>query len=168
MQTLDVISVNLWQILISLANLLLLFLMFKKFLYKPVKNMLEKREGELCEKYDAADKAQAKAEENRKEWEEKLSRADDKAREVLENAAENAKLRGDKLIAEAKARADEIVRTAQNEAELERKKAVDSIKREIAEVSGVLAEKMLERVINTDDHRTLIDSVIENIGDDNG
>lgn len=168
MQTLDVISVNLWQILISLANLVLLFLMFKKFLYKPVKGVLEKREAELDEKYNSAYKAEAEAEKNRKEWEEKLTTADDKARKVLEDATENAKRRGEKLIADAEARADEIVRAAQNEAELERKKAVDGIKREIASVSGVLAEKMLEREINTDDHRTLIDSVIEKIGDDNG
>ena len=39
MQTLDVISVNLWQILASLLNLLILFLIVKHFLYKPVKTL---------------------------------------------------------------------------------------------------------------------------------
>ena len=39
-QSLDIISVNIWQILISLINLLLLFLIIKKFLFKPVQNML--------------------------------------------------------------------------------------------------------------------------------
>ncbi len=33
MQSLDVISVNLWQILISLCNLLILYLILKQFLY---------------------------------------------------------------------------------------------------------------------------------------
>ena len=47
MQTLDVISVNIWQIVISLANLALLFLLLKKFLYQPVKRMLAKREEEM-------------------------------------------------------------------------------------------------------------------------
>jgi len=47
MQTLEVISVNLWQILISLLNLLILFLLFKKFLFKPVNNMLAKRQSEI-------------------------------------------------------------------------------------------------------------------------
>ena len=42
MQSLDVISVNIWQIVISLANLALLFLLLKKFLYQPVKRMLAK------------------------------------------------------------------------------------------------------------------------------
>ena len=44
MQTLDVISVNLWQILISLINLFLLFLILKKFLFKPVKKVLDQRQ----------------------------------------------------------------------------------------------------------------------------
>ena len=48
---------------------------------------------------------------------------------------------------------------------LERRKAKEDIKKEIVEVSGVLAEKMLEREINKDDHRAIIDSVIEEIGE---
>ena len=48
-QSLDVISVNLWDILISLANLLILFILVKKFLFKPVKKVLEKRQSEIDE-----------------------------------------------------------------------------------------------------------------------
>ena len=167
MQTLDVISVNLWQILISLANLLLLFWGIKKFLFKPVKKVLEKRENEIETQYESAKNAEEKAYELKKSWEEKLSSAADEADAILKNAADNAKYRGDKLIFEAKEQAESIIRTAQSEAELERKKAADGIKREIVEVSGVLTEKMLEREINTDDHRALINSFIEKIGDGN-
>ena len=167
MQTLDVISVNLWQILISLANLLLLFWGIKKFLFKPVKKVLEKRENEIETQYESAKNAEEKAYELKKSWEEKLSSAADEADAILKNAADNAKYRGDKLIFEAKEQAESIIRTAQSEAELERKKATDGIKREIVEVSGVLTEKMLEREINTDDHRALINSFIEKIGDGN-
>jgi len=167
MQTLDVISVNLWQILISLINLFLLFLILKKFLFKPVKKVLDKRQSELDEQYAAAENAKSQANEDRKAWEQKLSLANEQADAILQSATDNAKYRGDKMISEAKERADAIIRTAQNEAELERKKAADGIKREIVEVSGALTEKMLEREINTEDHRTLIDSFIEEIGDGN-
>ena len=54
MQTLDVISINLWQVLVSLANLVLLFLLVKKFLYKPVKEMLEQRQSTIDGEYAAA------------------------------------------------------------------------------------------------------------------
>ena len=59
MQSLEVISVNLWQILISLVNLFLLFLILKRFLYKPVKSVLEQRQKELDDQYEAAKKRRA-------------------------------------------------------------------------------------------------------------
>ena len=167
MQTLDVISVNLWQILISLANLFLLFLILKRFLFKPVKNVLDKRQSELDESYAAAKEAEEQAEVHRASYESKLAEANARADAILEDAASTAKTRGEKIVAEAKERADGILRTAEMEAELERKKAEAGIKREIVEVSGALAEKMLEREINTEDHRVLIDSFIEKIGDEN-
>lgn len=167
MQTLDVISVNIWQILISLINLVLLFLLVKKFLFGPVKKIMEKRDNEINERYISAKEAEDTALESKKEWEEKLSGASKDADNILKNATEQAKYRGDVLISEAKEKAESIIRMAQNEAELERKKATDGIKREIVEVSGKLAEKMLEREINNDDHRDLIDSFIEEIGDNN-
>jgi F-type H+-transporting ATPase subunit b len=167
MQTLDIISVNLWQILISLINLVLLFLAVKHFLFKPIKNVMAQRRSEIDEQYAAAENAERMANESRAEWENKLSGADAQADAILQSAADNAKYHTDKLIAEAKERADAIIRNAQNEAELERRKAADGIKREIVEVSGALTEKMLEREINTEDHRVLIDSFIEKIGDNN-
>ena len=167
MQSLDVISVNIWQMLASLANLVLLFLMVKKFLYKPVKAMLEERRRQIDGQYASAAAAQEQADGNRALWEEKLAGADAQADAILKEATENAKMRGDRLIAEAKDRADGIIRNAENEAELERKRSTDGIKREIVEVSEALAEKMLEREINRDDHRMLIDSFIEKIGEEN-
>jgi F-type H+-transporting ATPase subunit b len=166
-QSLPVISVNIWQILISLVNLLLLFLLIKKFLYKPVKNVLKKREDEIEAQYTLAADAQKKASENEREWNEKLSLANEKADEIIQNASDSAKYRGEKIIAEARDKAQDIISRAENEAELERKKASDDIRRQIVEVSGALTEKMLEREVNTDDHRALIDSFIEDIGDEN-
>ena len=167
MQTFDVISVNLCQILISLANLVLLFLIVKKFLFKPVRKVLEARQKELDDRYAAAAEAEAKADESRASWEKMLSGAEEKANAILQDATDNAKLRSDKLVAEARETADGILRNAQSEAELERRRAVEGIKRELVEVSGALAEKMLEREINTEDHRALIDSFIEEMGDGN-
>ena len=167
MPTLDVISVNLWQILISLINLFLLFLIVKKFLFKPVKKVLDQRQKALDEQYAAAERAEIKANENRTAWEDKLSQADAQAEAILQDATSNAKYRGDKIVSEAKERADGIIRSAKIEADLERQKVTDEIKREIVEVSGVLTEKMLEREINVEDHRVLIDSFIEKIGENN-
>ena len=167
MQTLDVISVNIWQILISLLNLYILYLIVKRFLFKPVKAVLEERRRELDSQYDAAEEERRIALASRREWEAKMQAADAEANAVLQSAAERAKHRGDALMVEAKLRADSIVRLAENEADLERKKAVEGVKREIIEVSGALTEKILGREINAEDHRNLIESFIEKMGDGN-
>lgn len=165
MQSLDVISVNLWQIIISLANLVILFLILKKFLFKPVKKVLAERQKALDERYDEAEKAVAQAEESRNSWEEKMQSAKAEADSIIKTASDDAKHRSDRIVAEARDKADGIVRQAQTEAALEMRKADESIKREIVDVSAVLTEKILGREINTQDHRSMIDSFIDEIGD---
>ncbi len=165
MQSLDVISVNIWQIAISLANLALLFLILKKLLFKPVKKVLSDRQAVLDGKYREADEAAEKAEADRLAWEEKLRSAKAQADDIIRNASDDAKHRGDRIVAEARDKADGIVRQAQSEAELEKRKAEEGIKREIVDVSAALTEKILGREINTQDHRSMIDSFIDGIGD---
>jgi F-type H+-transporting ATPase subunit b len=128
---------------------------------------MDQRQNEIDARYAAAEEAQSVADEHRKDWADKLSTADAQADAILQSASENAKYRGEKLISEAEARADGIIRAAQTEAELERKKATEGIKKEIVEVSEALTEKLLEREINTQDHRKLIDSFLKDIGDGN-
>lgn len=165
MQNMDIISVNIWQILISLCNLLLLFLIIKKFLFAPVKKMMAKRQENIDRQYGDAADAKRIADADKEAWEKKMLTVHEEADAIMKTATENAGRRGDKIVAAAKERADGIIREAENEAELERKKATASIKREIADVSALLAEKMLDREINMDDHREMIDSFIEEIGD---
>ncbi len=165
MQTLEIISVNLWSILISLINLVLLFLIFKFFLYKPVKKVMAQRQQMLDDQYNAAANAKKEAEEDRALWKEKLDSAHSEADSILKSAVSNADIRSEAIVDEAKKKADVIIRQAEIEAELERKKVEAEIKTEIIDVSTVLASKMLDREINSDDHRNLIDSFIESIGD---
>ena len=164
-QTLDVISVNIWQILISLANLLLIFLILKKLLWKPVQKVMDERKAMVDKQFaDAAD-AQAEAEADKAQWAEKLATADDEAAARIAEADETARRHGDRVVADAKEKAEGIIRQAEAEAELERQKATASIREEIADLSAVLAEKMLEREINADDHRAMIASFLDEVGD---
>ena len=165
MQTLEIISVNLWQILISLANLLLIFLILKKFLWKPVKKVMDERKAMVDKQFADAAAAEAKAEADKTAWAEKLAGADDEAKSRIADADETARRHGDRIVADAKDKAQGILRQAEAEAELERQKAVATIKEEIASVSAELAEKLLEREVNTKDHAALIESFLNEVGD---
>lgn len=57
MPELEIISINIWDSLISVCNLLLIFLILKKFLYKPVKKMMAQRQASVDEQYANAEKA---------------------------------------------------------------------------------------------------------------
>jgi len=76
-----------------------------------------------------------------------------------------ASYRENEIISEARDRAAGIVREAENEAELLKRKADEDIKSEIVDVSALLTEKLLDREINENDHRNLIDSFIDKIDD---
>lgn len=166
MQSLGVISVNLWDIVVSLLNLLILFLLIKKFLFKPVNNMLKKRQSEIDERYNAADEAKRLAEEDKLLWDEKIGTVKAETDEMMKKAQDSAKRQSESIVSKAKEQADGIIRQAETQAQLEMKKAEEGIKQEIVEVSTALANKLLEREINAEDHRSLIDSFIEKIGDE--
>ena len=164
MQNLDVISLNVWDILISLANLLILFLILKKFLYAPVKRVIAEREAAISDKYAKAEAAKSAAEADLAAWNEKMATADDEADAIIKKATARAEKKQDQIIADAKERADGIVRDAENEAALERRRAEVGIKQEIVDVSALLTEKLIGRELDTDDHHYIIDSVISEIG----
>ena len=165
MQSLGIISVNLWQILIALANLVILFLILKKFLYAPVVKTLEERRNQIDTQYDEAELANASAKAKESELTERLANAKKEAESIVKEAADAAISRGDKIVEDARATADGIIRQAEEDARLERKRVGETIKEQIVDVSTALAEKMLEREVNADDHKALIDDFIDKIGE---
>lgn len=165
MQTLEVISVNFWSILISLLNLTVLFLLMKHFLYKPVKRTIAKRQAEIDAQYMAADEAEKSAVASREAYAAKLAGAQAEVDGMIQNATASANRRSDRIVADANDKAASIIRQAQNEAELEKKKAQETIRREIADVSTALTEKLLGREMSEGDHRGMIDSFLNEIGE---
>lgn len=165
MQSLEVISINIWNILISLANLCILYCLFKKFLYKPVKATMNARQEAIDAQYRAADEAEKTAQADRAMYAEKLAGAQAEADSVIHQATVTAGRHGDRIVADARDKAEAIVRQAQTEAEMEKRKAQATIRREITDVSAALTEKLIGRELKEADHRELIDSFLQEIGD---
>lgn len=165
-QFLDIISVNFWNIVISLLNLVVLFLVAKWLLFKPVQKLFAERQADIDHQYAAAAEAQRVADESRDAWESKLKGADDEAARIIKDASDTAKYRAEQILRDADEQSDGMIRRAKSEAELERKRAEDGMRREIVGVSTAIAEKMLEREVNEKDHRALIDDFIDKIGEE--
>ena len=161
MQSLSIISVNIWSVLISLANLCLLTWIVKKFLFQRVMKVMEQRRTAIDDGYARAEAAQAEAEENRKNYAAAMAAAKQTADQMISDAARSAERRGAEIENAAREQAAEIRRQAEEDARLEKKKAEQEMKREIADISAQLTGKLLEREITAEDHRALIDSFLE-------
>lgn len=165
MQNLDIISINIWQVVISLANLVILFLILKKFLFEPVKKIKAQRENEIETQYKKAEKARKEADDLKTGWEDKITTADQKADEIISEAVERANERNEIMLYESREKADQIIRKAKADIERDRREARETIKKEIVDVSQVISEQIIGREINMDDHRDLIDDAIDKLGE---
>ena len=160
---LELISLNIWHIIATIANLLILAWIIKKLLFKPVKKIIAERQGQVEEIYRTANEASAQAEHDRQLYSEKLAGAQDEADTIVKTATQRADRLGEEIIADAKAKAADTVKKAEAEIALEKKKAMNELKNEVAEISVEIAKSVVQREIKEEDHRELIDSFIDKL-----
>lgn len=159
---LDFVSIppDTWSLIFTWCNLLILFLLVKKFLFKPVQKILAQRDAEVKEMYDNAEEAEKKAREMEAEYTEKLRGAKDEAGRIMQEAAKNARERGDEIVGEAQAKAAAVISKAEAQIEQERKTAVSEIRSQVADMAVAIAEKVIEKEIDPKTHARLVDDFI--------
>ena len=161
----EFISITPWTIVFQICNLLILFMLIKKFLFKRVMAVLDKRQQEIDGIYDAAGKDRDEAAQMKAEYAERMSSARDEADRLVRNAVDTAQRRGDAIVEEAQAQAAHMKQRAETEIEQERKKAYNELVGEISGMAADIAGKMVKREINAEDHRELVDEFIRNAGE---
>ena len=164
-QSLDIISVNLWQILISLANLLIIYLILKKVLFAKVQGVMNARQSQVTEMYDAADQSRTDAESMKQEYEEKLAGARDEADKIVRSATQTAQRRGDQIVQEASSQASHLKQKAEEEIAQEKRRMLTDVRGEISDLAVSIASKVVEREIRKEDQDTFVDEFIRNVGD---
>ncbi len=160
---LELISLDIWHIVATVGNLLILWLIIKKLLFKPVTEILEKRKSQVDDMYSKAEESKRAAEEDQREYSAKLAAARNEADEIVRKAAIRADRLSENIIEEAKTKAEETVRKAEADIELEKKRAMNELKDEIGAISVQIAGSVVGREISEDDHRELIDSFIDEL-----
>lgn len=162
-QTLDFISLVPWTFVAMIANVYILYRLMRRFLFKPVQEILEKRQQTVDEIYDEADKAKADAEQIKNEYEQKLSTADREAKTVIASAMDAAQKRESEMLADAKSQANHIVAIAEADAEQIQRKAVLTLKDDISQMAVDIARKVMQKEIDQETHQQLIDDSIKQL-----
>ena len=159
------LGVNPWTALLTLANTIALFLVLKKFLFKPVMKMIQDRQHEIDTMYDEADQAKQNALSIQAEYEQKLSVATETSEKMVKEAVARGKNREEEIIRQARADAAAIMDKASADIAQEKKKALNDAKDEISGIAMSIAEKVVGRQLNAADQSKLVDQFINELGD---
>ena len=153
-----------WTFVAQILNLLIQAWLFKKFLFKPVKEIIAKRQTEIDGLYTDAESAKVEAETAQAETAAILAQAEGQAEHLLADAKRSAQDAGDKIVADARKQAVALKEKAQEDIALEKKRAVNEIKNELSGIAVDLAAKVAEKEIDAGQHETLISEYIDRIG----
>ena len=159
------IGINFWTALFILLNTLLLLYVATKFLFVPVKNMIDSRQKEIDDLYASADSAKEQAEAMQQEYKQKLSAAQQTSERLVKEAVARGQSREEEIIRKANADAAAIMDKAAQDIALEKKKALNDAKDEIADLSLAIASKVVGRELSANDQADLIDSFINELGE---
>ena len=160
------VGVNFWTMIFAWVNLLILYICFKKFLFKPLKNMIDSRQKEIDDIYSDAENARSTADELKAQYEEKIEKANEESEQILKNAVRRAQLKEEEILKEAGAEAARVLERAEEQIALEKKQALNDVKNEVSAMAIGIASAVIERDVDEDEHRDLIDDFINNIGNE--
>ena len=159
------LGVNPWTALFILLNTLTIYFVAKKFLFVPVKKMIDDRQKEIDDMYAEANSAKTEAAALEAEYQQKLSKATETGERIVKEAVARGQAREEEILRQANAEASAMMDKASADIALEKKKAINDAKDEISELAMAIAEKVVGREINEADQTKLVNSFIDELGD---
>ena len=165
MGTQDLVTIVPWNFIAQICNLFIQMWLIKKFLFKPINEVIEKRRQLTENEIKGAREAKEKADAMKKEYETSLSSAQAEAAEIVAKAQKDAQGKADNIVKEAEDQAKGIIERAEADIEQSKKKAINEAKDTIGGLAMDIAGKVVEKEINENDHKKLIDEFINNVGE---
>ena len=159
------ITLDGWTFLAQICNLMIQLVIFKKFLLKPIRQVIADRKAKADSEIADAQKLRTEAEAMKAEYEQNLQNARTEANQIVASAQKTATARSEEIVGEARAQAAALKQKAEADIAQERKKAVNEVKDEIGGIAMEIASKVVEREIREEDHKDLIDEFIKNVGE---
>lgn len=156
------------NLLYTVVNILVLFLLLRKFLYKPVMNIIAQRQKQVDDALNAAETSRQEAAAALNDAQAKLRNVDAEAvarRTVYEQQAEKDK---QQLLADAQKQADAILAEGKAAAEAERQHKLRQADAQTTALARAMCEKLLARNLNEQDDARLLDDLLEKAGAENG
>jgi F-type H+-transporting ATPase subunit b len=149
---------------IHVLNVIVLFVLLRFLVYKPVLKFMKNRENSFANTVDALDEREKALIRQKEEYEQMMANAHNEAAAIITKSNEMARDHAREIVDNAKENARGLVLRAKREIEAEKLQARADMRTEIAEMSIQIAEKVLAREISLEDNRKIIDEFFERVG----
>ncbi len=149
-----------WSIFWAVFNTVLLFVLLRIFLFKPLNKIKADRTRTIQDNLDSAEKAKTEAEELRQQYENSISDAKEKADQILIKAREDAEAERSAIIKKSQDEAEKIIADADKSIENERKRVLRQAQSEIADLAIEAASKIIGENVDDEKNRRLVDKFL--------
>lgn len=160
----EALGISLTEFVFYMINFLILVGVLTKFLYKPFLNVLEERKKKIQDAFDSADMMNKRADEKMANYTARIANVEEEGREIIKEAKQRAEAQAADIISDANEKASQIIAAAQRQIELDKQKAVDEMKQQVAALAMMAAEKIVERDIAQIGQEQIVDEIIEQAG----
>ena len=158
------VQINL-NLVFTIINLLILYLLMKKFLFGPIIRVMDQRKAMIDQQFQEAKETEDKAEELHRHYEDALKSAKEESFQIVEQARQEAKARADQSDREAQARTEAMLASAREDIRNERESAMRQMQSEIGKLAMEAAAKIMESESGADKDLALYDQFIKKAGD---
>ncbi len=150
------------DLIINIINIVILFLVTKKLLYKPVKKFLDTRKEKIASQFEEVKLREKEAADAKEEYCELIGNAQVLYERTVNEAKAEARKSAEKIVSEANQQAKKIVDDAKLSAAEEHQKMIENARSDIAEVALQISNKIIQREVTDADNRRIIDSFFAN------
>lgn len=157
-------SLNAYKFILAAVNLIILYLILRKILFKPVTEFMENRTKAIQDSIEDAQNQISEAEEYKRRYEEQLKAARADGEKIIDEAVQKAAREYDRLIAEAKHEAQAIRTLARDDIQREHAQMLKEVSSQVAGLAIAVASKVIEANMDTASNKVLVDKFIDEAG----
>lgn len=155
---------NLLDIVQHILNVVVLYVILRAILYRPVRSYMLAREEALKQQRAEADQYRKDAEDLKAQSQKLLEEAHQTAQQDADSKLEYARQMASHLLEDAKVEARQIVEEGRSRIEEERKESREELVRETAALAVDLAARILGREVSAADNQRLIEDYFSKVG----
>ena len=157
------VSPNVGLMIWTLIAFLAAFLILRKYAYPQIDAFLQRRAEAIAESLDAAEHAKKEADELLEEYRARLKEAREQADDIVARARKAADSHQEQVKVDAKQYREELMATTRKDIEAETRRALDYIRKEVADLTVLATEKVTRKSLDSEDHRRLIDEALSEV-----